>query len=198
MDSKTILLRLHQYLGLALLPWMLVYGLSSLLFNHSGLIRPLFDDGRPNWTVRFEKPYSRPLAADADLRNEAVLVLAAAGFSGDPGFYKPNDRRLNVHIGDFWHVTRISYLADEGKLVVEDKKFRWDDWLSGLHERSGYHRDSWLHDAWAMVLDLFCLSLVLWIASGVYFWWGIRGTRGWGTLALGGGLATFVIFMLTL
>ncbi|MFC1613881.1 hypothetical protein ACFL5K_01120 [Gemmatimonadota bacterium] len=36
------------------------------------------------------------------------------------------------------------------------------------------------------------------ITSGIYLWWGICGTRGWGTLALGGGLAAFVILLLTL
>ena len=72
-------------------------------------------------------------------------------------------------------LARTFSLTGESKLVVEDKKFRWDEWLVGLHERSGYHRDSWLNDAWAVVLDIFCLSLLLWIGSGIYLWIGLGG-----------------------
>lgn len=59
--------RTHLYLGLALIPWVLVYGLSSLMINHSPFFNKLFDDGTPPWNTKFEQEYHRPVPEDADL-----------------------------------------------------------------------------------------------------------------------------------
>jgi len=36
------------------------------------------------------------------------------------------------------------------------------------------------------------------VLSGVYMWWHLKRLRFWGTVALGGGIASFAIFMLAL
>ena len=55
MTSLTLNRRVHLYLGLALLPWFLMYGVSSIPFAHNAF----FDQrdrakGLPQWTLRFE------------------------------------------------------------------------------------------------------------------------------------------------
>jgi hypothetical protein len=57
--------RLHLYLALVLLPWVVMYALSSLVFSHERLISRL-TGGVDEWTLRFEKPYDVDLALDAD------------------------------------------------------------------------------------------------------------------------------------
>ena len=41
---------------------------------------------------------------------------------------------------------------------------------------------------WAVIIDLVCLAFLLWIASGLYMWWGLRWLRRWGSIALAAGL----------
>jgi uncharacterized iron-regulated membrane protein len=49
-----------------------------------------------------------------------------------------------------------------------------------------------------VVVDLVCLAFLIWIASGIYMWWQLRCTRFWGALALGSGVALFLVFVLAL
>ena len=59
--------RLHLYLGLALLPWFFMYGISSVPFAHSQYFDRLdAATGLPLWTLRAERiwtclfPKTRP------------------------------------------------------------------------------------------------------------------------------------------
>jgi hypothetical protein len=55
-----------------------------------------------------------------------------------------------------------------------------------------------LNDAWGVVVDIVCIGILLWIASGLYMWWKLPKTRAWGYAALGGGLLCFAIFLIAL
>lgn len=53
--------RLHLYLAMFLLPWVLMYGLSSLPFSHHDFFEELYrGDGVSTWTTRFERSYDQP------------------------------------------------------------------------------------------------------------------------------------------
>ncbi|NKB66238.1 MAG: hypothetical protein GKR89_04185 [Candidatus Latescibacteria bacterium] len=190
--------RLHVYLGMALLPWVLMYGLSSLAFSHNRLFDKWFAV-EPGWTVLLERPYDRPVPEDADLRQVGAAILADLGLEGGAlGTWRPHQRRLNVYRYDFWSNVRVSYHLDEQRLVAEEHRFRWDHFLTGLHARGGYQQDSLLHDGWALVVDLVCIGFLLWSASGLYMWWLLSQTRRWGALALAAGFLAFVLFAFTL
>ena len=134
-----------------------MYGISSVAFSH----HDFFDDhyrgnGIANWTTRFEKSYDRPIPQDADLRQIGTQILSDVGLergSGAFGAYKPNKRRLNLYLYDFWSSIRVSYFIDEQHLLAEDRRFRWDWILTGMHARGGSQQESFLHDAWAVVVD---------------------------------------------
>ena len=81
---------------------------------------------------------------------------------------------------------------------MEDKRFRWDQFFTGLHARGGYQHDGLLNDAWAYIVDLVCVSILVWIASGLYMWWKLSSTRRWGAVALSGGILSFVVFLVAL
>ena len=79
--------RVHLYLGLALLPWFFMYGISSVPFAHS----QFFDQrdaakGLPLWTVRAEHSVDLPVPGNAaDLRAlGATLLNAFKGYIEDP------------------------------------------------------------------------------------------------------------------
>ena len=83
-------------------------------------------------------------------------------------------------------------------MTVEDSRFRWDLFLTGMHARGGFQQEGVLPTAWSVVVDLVALAILLWIASGLYMWWGVRGHRRWGWLAMAFGTGSFLVFALRL
>lgn len=194
--------RLHLYLGLALLPWFLMYGVSSIPFAHTRF----FDErdaakGLPAWTLRDEKSIDMPVphGGAAELRPLGAALLREAGIEGTSfGTYRQSPTQINVYSYSFWRSTQLKYFVDQKKMTVEDRRFRWDHFLTGMHGRGGFEQDSLIDRSWSVVVDLVSLSMLLWIASGLYMWWELPGQRRWGWIAIVAGLASFAIFTLQL
>ena len=92
----------------------------------------------------------------------------------------------------------MKYFIDRKTLVAEDRRFRWDHFLTGMHARGGFEQDGVLATSWSVVVDLVCLAMIVWIASGLYMWWHLPGQRRWGAIAIAAGAATFVLFTVAL
>jgi len=193
--------RVHLYLGLFLLPWLLMYGLSSVPFAHT----PYFEaqdaaKKLPLWTLRSDQPVDLPVPADdGGLRALGATLLDKAGIHGTSfGTYRQTPTQINVYSYSFWNSTQIKYFTDQKRMTVEDRRFRWDQFLTGMHGRGGFENEGLLPTSWSLIVDLVCIGIVLWILSGLYMWWSIPGHRGWGWIAIVGGCASFVFFVIRL
>ena len=198
MTFNLLVRRTHIYLALFLLPWFFFYALGALPFTHRSVFEQFYKDGRPERAVRFDRQYHLPIAEDADLRQVGAQILKDLGMEGSFGVYRPNKQRVNIYLFDFWSSTELTYFVEQNRLLAEDNRFRWDHFLTGVHARGGFDQDSILDDSWAVLVDLVCLGILIWIASGLYMWWQIRQVRSWGALALSGGLISFLVFLLGL
>jgi hypothetical protein len=196
--------RIHLYLGLALLPWLFMYGISSIPFAHTA-----YFDARdaakklPLWTMRSDAVVDvAPPDGSADdraLRPFGAALLRLAGISGASfGVYRQSPNQINVYSYSFWKSTQLKYYVAEKRLTVEDRRFRWDHFLTGMHGRGGFEQEGVLALSWSVVVDLVCAAILVWIASGIYMWWTLPGHRGWGWLALASGTISFVVFTLRL
>ena len=172
--------RLHMYLGLALLPWLFMYGISSIPFAHNQYFeRRDTAKGLPLWSLRSTHTVDAAIPEDpAQLRAFGASLLRQAGvtatmFGADP----QGPAQINVYVYSFWKSTQLKYFADQKRLTVEDRRFRWDHFLTGMHARGGFEQEGLLVRSWSVVVDLVCLAIVLWIASGLYMWWGLPGLR---------------------
>jgi hypothetical protein len=170
--------RLHLYLGLFLLPWFLAYGISSIPFSHPAWGQKIY--GAPVWTTRLERQYELPVAPDGDLKEIAALLVREAGVEGSYGASRPNPRRINVYVHTFWRATQVSYDLEKKLLRAEDRRFRWDHFLTGLHARGGFRHGGFLNNAWAVVVDVVAAGFLLWVGTGLYMWWRLPRHRGWG------------------
>jgi hypothetical protein len=196
--------RVHLYAGLALLPWFLMYAISSIPFAHT----PFFearDAARklPMWTLRMDRTIDvhvpPPDAGPAELRRFGRALLTAAGIAGTSfGVYRQSDSQVNVYSYSFWRSTQVKYFVPEKRITVEDRRFRWDQFLTGMHARGGFEDERLLNRSWSVVVDLVCVAMLLWIGSGLYMWWGLPGHRRWGIGVIGAGAASFLIFVFAL
>lgn len=191
MTLSLLLRRTHIYLALLLLPWFLMYGVSSFFFSHPSK----WENGQSPWKVRFERPYEIETQEGTDLREVGARILQENGLQGSFGIYRPNADKLYVYWFNFWNATEFIYSAKEKRLLGRDHQFGWDFFLTSMHARGGFGQDSILNDAWGVAVDIVCVGMLIWIATGIYMWWQLRPSRLWGSLALGGGLAVFAVFL---
>ncbi len=201
MTTPHFLRRLHLYLGLALLPWVFMYGISSIPFTHNQYFQSRDAAKKiPLWTPRLERPYSAPVPAGQSERREfgrallGELGIAAANF----GVYSPNPNSVQINAYSFLKSTRVNYALEQKKITVEDRRFRFDQFLTGMHARGGFEQDGFLADSWGWVVDIVCVATILWIVTGYYMWWGISSHRRWGWVAILAGLGSFVLFTVKL
>ncbi len=193
--------RTHLYLGLFLTPWFVMYAVSAIPFSHNAY----FDQrdratGLPLWTQTDARAYDLgPIPANGSLRPFAARV--ARDFHLDDhsyGAYRPNPQQIIVYIHTFWHATQFRYFLDEHRIVREERRFRWDQFLTGMHARGGFVDQRFFPVLWSLIIDLVCLGFLVWILSGLYMWWSLPQLRRWGTIALIGGAASFALLLLKL
>jgi hypothetical protein len=184
--------RAHLYTGLFLLPWVIMFGVSTMPINHQA-------PEPPNWTPIGEHTFDAPVpAAEDNLRPLGRQMMNAAGIEGGYWVYRVSPRQVQVGHPDFLAPVRMNYFPEEKRLVVERRPFSLRPFLSGMHTRGGYDMGGFGDSLWAVFVDAVCVGLILWIASGIYMWWGLPSTRRWGWLALGAGAACFAVIIATL
>jgi len=192
--------RTHLYLGLALAPWFLMYGVSSIPFAHN----QFFEErdragGKPLWTTRVDRQYSIAVPdGDEGLRQVGAQIVRDMGLKGSYGTYRQSPTQLNVYVYTFLHSTQVKYFIDQQRITVEDRRFRFDQFLTGMHARGGFEQSGFLENAWSVIVDIVCLAMLLWVLSGLYMWWGLPALRTWGWIALAGGIVSFAAFMIWL
>ena len=184
--------RAHLYTGLFLLPWVIMFGVSTIPINHQS-------PDTAEWTRLAEHRFDAPVpAASENLRPLGRDMMNAAGIEGGYYVYRVNPRQVLAGHPRFLAPLRISYFPEEQRLVVEQRPFSLRPFLSGMHTRGGYDMGGFWDSVWAVFVDAVCIGLILWIASGIYMWWGLPSTRGWGWIALGAGAICFAVIIATL
>jgi hypothetical protein len=175
-----------------------MYGISSIPFSHGDF----FDQrdratGLPLWTKTYEGSYDLgPIPDQGSLRHLSRKVAADFHMEDSShGAYRQSPRQLNIYIHTFWKSTQFKYFIDEKRIVAEDRRFRFEHFLTGMHARGGFEDERFFPRAWAVAVDLVCLGFLIWVASGIYMWWSLPALRRWGWAALTGGLLTFVFFV---
>ena len=182
-----------MYLALFLSPWMLMYALSTIVMNHGNLFR-----SPPRVEKEREMSYKSTLPPDARPTQMAHQILGDLGMDGMHGFNRRPDGRLTIVRQDPLIPRRITFTPADGKLVVERQKFRMVEFLNRMHRRRGYQHPYGLDKTWAASVDLVVISMVFWVASGLWMWWELRVTRRLGALAVATGVILFAIYLVTI
>ena len=199
MTLNLIVRRTHLYLGLLVAPWMLMYGLSSAVYNHQPFLRARFPVAQPEWTLAFEQPCHVILPEDeAQLRAAGARLLKEHGLEGVAFSVYRSGPIFNVYLPHFWHPRRLVYDTTRARLTLERRQFAWYEFLTHQHGRGGYQQPSVLDKVWACSVDLVCVALLVWVATGLYLWWQLPMCRRAGLVALLGGVAAFAVFLLKL
>jgi hypothetical protein len=187
-------LRIHLYLGLLCSSYLILFGVSSLNFNH-----PFAFTNPGTGTVSWERSIELPPAA-GDTSEEAKSVQAALGLSGwtlpwETRREANGDLRFGLSRPGKHYTIRVLRQARSVQ-VEEQRKGYWTvvRELHGLMQVPG----SRLAAAWGWYTDLCTWVVVFAAVSGVYLFTARRRERrvGWAVLGLATGCSA--LFMLYL
>ena len=190
--------RTHLYLGLFLTPWVLMYGVSSIPFAHNDYFEERDKAlGVPLWTKTFDGPFDLgPVTESGSLKQLGEPVVRQFKLEDSSyGVYRQGPNQINIYVHTFWKSTQFKYFIDEKRLTAEDRRFRWEHFLTGMHARGGFEDGRFFHTLWAVLIDAVCIAFLAWIASGIYMWWSLPGLRKWGWVAVLAGIGSFSIFL---
>jgi hypothetical protein len=184
--------RTHLYLGLFLMPWLLMYGVSSFIIIHQSWFRA---DKEPAWEPLLAKEYRHPVSEQGDLRATAQQILQDCNLEGAFWANKPNPDTLQIDRFSFWGSTRLTYSIKDQKLKAERQRIRPSQAVVRMHFRGGYSQPTFWDKFWGLLVDLACLGIIIWTASGLIMWWRLPRLRAWGGIAVGGGVLSFLLLI---
>lgn len=189
MNASLLIRRTHMYLGLFLMPWMAMYAASTIVMIHRV-------GERPPLVKVAERAYPGAFSADATSAQMARQILSDLGMEGAHSARKtPDGTKLIINRQELTGDKRITYTPAEGKVVVEAQAYSTSNMLNRMHRRRGYAAPYFLADAWGFLVELAIVAMIFWSLSGLWLWWELRATRGWGAGAALGGLALLGIFL---
>jgi hypothetical protein len=198
-----ILRRTHLFAGLALCPWVALYGLTALLFNHPTLAAgSVVRAARPIGHVgRAKVPSAASLAVSlVDSLNAGAGGRGVAYRLVDPdSAVSSGGVQFLMTVGDT--VYRVSYDARDGTITgrptAGESKLDPRNFLTALHKTRGYSnpkakgradgrapQSSGARWGWAFVVDAVGLLMLFWVCSGLAMWWQVRALRVAGGLVL--------------
>ena len=193
--------RTHLYLGLFLLPWLFMYGLSSFIIIHQSWFG--LNKQERHYETLYEKEYRHPVTAqgsnnEPQLRAAAREILKDCNLDGAFWVDKPNPDTLHIDRFDFWGSTSLTYSIKDQKLRVERQRMRVPQAIIRMHFRGGYLQPDFWNKFWGLLVDIACLGIIIWIISGLIMWWRLPRLRLWGAVALCGGILSFALLVWTL
>jgi hypothetical protein len=189
--------RTHLYLGLFLLPWLLMYGVSSFIIIHQSWFRA----GQPLAKEPvFERDYDRPVTVqgvnnEPELRALAQEILKDCHLEGAFWVNRPNPDTLHIDRFSFRDSISLTYSIKDQRLKAERQPMRWPQVAMRLHFRGGYGQPDWLNKLWGLLVDVACVGILIWVVSGVIMWWRLPRLKTWGAVALAGGFLSFLLLI---
>jgi hypothetical protein len=192
---KNYLLQFHIYLGLFCTPYLLIFAISSLSFNHVSLQEGFTPVASEKVTLDVSPgDFENPRAMGEALRDSLHLM----------GWFIPWESSVDssgflVNIRNLGRDFRISGSWSSSEAEMTTNSTRTISRLKGLH---GLHETipgaPWWINAWGFYQDITVYSLLFWAASGIYLWWISKSRSSTSAIWLAGSVVVSVILMLYL
>jgi hypothetical protein len=197
MFSK-IVRRSHMYLALILFPWMLMYGLSTLVMNHRAIFIAKYGRGPAPFEKERELTYQGSFPENAEPQVVAQQILDSLDLDGAHTASRRKDGAIVINRNGLLVPRRLIYTPSDRKIVMEKMQYRANAMLERYHRRRGYATGYGVDTAWAISVDLVIIAMVFWVLSGLWMWWEMKVTRIAGALAVLTGSALFALFLATI
>ena len=187
--------KLHYYLGLYFLFFLWLFAFTGLLINHSSWAFAEF------WPKRQVSSYERAVQAPPpgnDLA-QARDLMRQVDIVGEIQWGAPrkDSSHLDFQVARPGRNFAIKADLEHGSVRVERTDLNAWGIMRALHTFTGTRindtknqRDWVLTTIWALSMDAVALGMVILVLGGVYMWFGLKGKRAFGLVALVLGIVT--------
>lgn len=185
---RSLLLKVHIYAGLICSSYLLIFGISSLNYNHN------FGKASIE-SVTWERSLKL-----VDMENNMALSKAVRDALGLIGWPLPSethrDDQGNLHFGLYRPGKKytIRVLFDENRVRVEETRKGFWEVFDSLHAKMGVPSSRFM-SLWGVYTELCTWVILFSTVSGVYLWTRRRSERLTGWILLAGGSGTSLLFM---
>lgn len=168
-----LLKTLHGWLGVVVLPWVVIIGLTGLFLNHEGLVMGWLD-GPGYDEAQFDSwPAPRALTVgDAQALAQSLFPKAAIAREDDTTYhgrdvaiFAADGTQVIVALatGHYWIKTDLSRTTHAPDGTVLETKIYWEGIFKRLHERGWLTSafGSWLADITAAAMVIFGLTGII-------------------------------------
>ncbi|MCZ6672987.1 MAG: hypothetical protein O7C75_08610 [Verrucomicrobia bacterium] len=191
--------RIHMYLALFLVPWILMYTLSSLVFNHFGTIRNWYGGNLNKYEQVDEIEYPDAFPSGTTPEEAAKQILLDLNMDGSH-FVRGNlkGEQFTIMRQSTYQMKRVIYYPNEGRVTVEEQVANLPNMLTRMHVRHGFEQNYTSMKIWGLGVEITALAMLFWIASGTWLWWTIKPARMWGAVCVLGGLSLFAVLLFSI
>lgn len=188
-----VIRRVHLFTGLFLAPWILMYAVSTFVMHHRDWFTGEHRRVDPGYELVKEEAYAPEFAEGIDRNAAANVILDELGLQGAHSVRGDAAGTLTIDRHRPIGSQRITYDAGAGQLRIEKQRFAAAYFLEMLHRRRGYDQPFAANDAWAFLVDVVIVTLVLWAVTGALMWWEMAKTRKVGAICALGGVGLFIL-----
>lgn len=186
----SLIRKLHIYIGLLNFSNLIVFGIAGLVATfHSGLER------KPaSTTVRYENFTPAPGSTDPQIAHQIFDRFRFPLAQPVPDWTVHRDSRGDLPL-EFYTVStvhKVTYLASQARLRIEDEKANVWFFLDDVHTVTSLRQPDWRIRLWAWYNNFAIWSLIAMALSGTYLWLASRPRYRIAQYSFAGGTAAFI------
>lgn len=181
-----------MYFGLFITPFVLIFGISVLAFNHMSFLNRIIPV-RSLTGIRTKLDY---IPYDTTDPGTARAIIDKLGIHGEIDFISKNDNEISFPVNIPGLKTRVIVNTNTDSVVVTRQMEGSVRAMNYLHIMPGQHNaamrgNSLFMRVWRILTDTVVYLLIFLILSGVYLWYFLKSERGTGLYLLVLGILFF-------
>jgi len=187
-DYYTLIRSFHVYFGLFISPFILIFGISVLAFNHLRFL----NQTSPVRSLQEIRTRLDEIPYDTTDLGTAKAIIRKLNINGEIDYIAKNDNQISFPVNKPGLKTRVTVNTNTGSVVINrqiEGSFRA---MNYLHIMPGQHNasirgNSFYMKIWKLMADAAVYLLLFLIVSGIYLWYSLKYERitGWYALILG-------------
>ncbi|KAA9035497.1 PepSY domain-containing protein [Ginsengibacter hankyongi] len=188
---------LHLYFGLFISPFVLIFSISVIIFNHPGLINRLNPvQNPPTVKTKLDKiPYD-----STDLQT-AKAIIRKLNINGEIDFISKSDSSISFPVNKPGLKTFIAVNTINDSVLITRKQEGTLRATTYLHSMPGPHNASIRGNSvflkiWRILTDAVVYVLLFLTFSGVFLWYMLKAERVIGLYAIALGVLFFISILL--
>lgn len=188
---------LHMYIGLLVSPFIIIFAVSVLIFNHPEYFRKTLSKNDISEIITTLD--SIPFRSTNLLTAQAIILKL--NITGEIDFINKNDSSLSFPVRTPGVINKIHINTINGLVSIRRTNIGALQGTTFLHAMPGPHNvairgNSGFIGVWRSIADTLVYSLLFITVSGVFLWYFLKSERRFGILAAGFGLLVFTGLLL--